>query len=76
MPGTGLNKLNYRFDLLALLQLIISYVSVRCEKFRKFTTANPTLLYYNGGFINSNMRKERLNEEEVLVPSERKKSLA
>lgn len=54
------------FALLVTLQFIISYISVRSEKFRKFTTSQPTLLYYKGEFLRKNMKKERLNEEDVL----------
>ncbi len=38
----------------------------KSEKFDDVITANPTLLYYNGSFCKDALKKERIQEEEII----------
>jgi uncharacterized membrane protein YcaP (DUF421 family) len=63
------------FLLLISLQYVVSYLEVRSPFFHKLVTSQPRLLYYKGNFIDKNLRKERLLEED-LVGAVRKKKFA
>lgn len=51
--------------LLILLQYILASTSVRSKRFAKFISSEPTLIYYEGAFLNKAMKKERVTEDEV-----------
>ena len=53
------------FAVLILCQYVITYLSVRSERFEQFVKATPTLLYHQGRFLHAVMRRERVTEEEV-----------
>lgn len=53
------------FAVLILCQYVITYLSVRSERFEQFVKASPTLLYHQGRFLPAVMRRERVTEEEV-----------
>lgn len=52
--------------LLILLQFVITWLSVRSDGFRALVRSEPRLLLHRGRFLHSAMRKERINEEEIL----------
>lgn len=54
------------FALLALLQYILSYLEMRSKWFKKFLNSEPSLLYYNGSFIERNLQKERILKKDLL----------
>ena len=54
------------FVLLAFLQFIFSYMETRSSSFRNLITSQPKMLYYKIGFIEENLRKERLDKKDVL----------
>lgn len=54
------------FALLLLLQYIISFGSVHFSWFNKLVKSEPKLLYLNGDFLRSAMKKERITEIEIL----------
>ncbi|MDY7005704.1 MAG: DUF421 domain-containing protein [Cyanobacteriota bacterium] len=51
---------------LTLLQLVITWVSIRSKKFQELVKATPTLLLYRGKMRHDVMKKERVTEGEVL----------
>ena len=60
------------FLLLISLQLIFSFFEVRSKTFKRWTTPRPTLLFYNGEFLEKNMRKTRIRKDELLSAIRRK----
>lgn len=52
--------------LLILLQFIITWLSVRSKSVSRLVKAEPRLLFYQGEFLWSAMKTERVNEGEVL----------
>lgn len=55
------------FALLALLQLAVTFLSVRWKPVREAVKSEPSLLFYDGGFVDGNMKRERVTEDEVLA---------
>ncbi|MDQ2081097.1 DUF421 domain-containing protein [Xanthobacteraceae bacterium Astr-EGSB] len=53
--------------LLVLLQFVMTWLSVRSERFQRFLKAEPTLLVRNGEFLEGAMRQERVSREEILA---------
>lgn len=51
--------------LLILLQYILATASVHSRRFAKFITSEPTLIFYEGAFLDSALKKERITEDEV-----------
>lgn len=52
--------------LLIFLQFVITWLSVRSEKVSRLVKAEPRLLFHKGEFLRSAMKKERVNEGELL----------
>ena len=66
-----LNKVPVLNGLVALaiimgLQYFIAYLAQRSEKIERAINSSPTMLFYNGVFLEAAMRKERITKEEVL----------
>ena len=53
------------FAVLIICQYLITYFSVRSERFQHFIKASPTLLYHQGRYLREVMRRQRVTEEEV-----------
>lgn len=53
------------FALLIFLQLAITWLSTRSERFQGFIKAEPRLLLLEGRLLSSALREERVTEEEV-----------
>lgn len=53
------------FLLLAWLQLIVTWISVRSARFERWVKAEPRLLAYDGRLLRSAMRQERVTREEI-----------
>jgi uncharacterized membrane protein YcaP (DUF421 family) len=53
--------------LLVGLQLAITWLSIRSERFQEFVKAEPTLLVRRGRFLEAAMRRERVTREEILA---------
>jgi uncharacterized membrane protein YcaP (DUF421 family) len=53
------------FSVLIVLQFIIAWLSVRSTRVRRLVKSEPTLLFYQGTFLDEAMRKERVTEEEA-----------
>jgi uncharacterized membrane protein YcaP (DUF421 family) len=51
--------------LLILLQYILATASVYSRRFAKFITSEPTLIFYEGEFMDRALKKERVTEDEV-----------
>lgn len=54
------------FALLIFMQYTMTFMAVRWKGFSKFIKSEPKLLYLDGSFIESAMKKERINEVEIL----------
>ncbi|MBT2688487.1 DUF421 domain-containing protein [Bacillus sp. ISL-47] len=54
------------FNLLIGLQYTVAWLSVRSSRFSELIKSNPDLLYYQGSFLSSSLRKNRVLEVEVL----------
>lgn len=53
------------FTLLIYLQYAITWLSVRSGWVRSLVKAEPTLLFFEGRFLNDTMKRERVTEEEI-----------
>jgi len=53
------------FAVLVVLQLIVTWLSVRSAVVRQLVRAEPALLYYRGEFRHGTLRTERMTENEV-----------
>lgn len=53
--------------LLILLQWINTFLSVRWRSFQKILKAQPTLLVYQGEFLQDSMKQQRVTEVEILA---------
>ena len=51
--------------LLVVLQLIVTWSSVRSRMISEFVKSEPALLFYQGKFLHETMRRERITEDEV-----------
>lgn len=51
---------------ITLLQFIVAKISVKSQRFNKIIKAEPTLLYYDGEYIDHNMKKMRVSRDDVL----------
>lgn len=61
------------FLLLVSLQYIFSHFSARSKFFHNIVTSEPALLYYNGKFLEKNLKKENLRKEDLLGAARKKK---
>lgn len=53
--------------LLVGAQYVITWASVRSKTVEKWVKADPTMLYYEGRFLESALRRERVTETEILA---------
>lgn len=60
------------FILLAVLQFVFAYFEGKSKVFKKIFNTTPTLLFYDGEFIQKNLRKERLDESKVISAARKK----
>ena len=51
--------------LLCLLQLAVTWLSVRSDRFQKLVKSTPALLLFDGEFQQETLRRERVTEAEV-----------
>ena len=49
------------------LQYLLAFFAKQSKSLEKVINASPTLLYYNGQFIESGMKKELITEEEIYA---------
>lgn len=55
------------FALLVGAQYLITYLSVRSDTIKQLVKSEPSLLFHEGTFVASAMKRERVTEEEVLA---------
>lgn len=55
------------FFMLISLQFVVAWLSVRSKTVSKLVKADPRLLFFNGSYMASAMRQERVTEVEVLA---------
>jgi uncharacterized membrane protein YcaP (DUF421 family) len=55
------------FALLCALQYVVTFFSVRSERFRRLVKAEPALLFHRGDFLAEALRKERVTTEEIIA---------
>lgn len=71
--GVSLAESIAAFLTLILLQYLVSWLTVRSPKFENLVTADPSLLYFRGQFLQPVMRKQRVTKSQLLaVVRERK----
>ena len=51
---------------LVLLQYIVAKLDVHFKSVSKLLKSNPTLLYYNGEYLEKNMKKMRITKQDIL----------
>lgn len=61
------------FLLVVVLQYAIAWLEIRSKFFHKLITSQPALLYYNGAFLEKNMRRERISKNDLLGAVRKKK---
>lgn len=54
------------FALLAALQYVVAWASVRSSAVRQMVKAEPRLLFHDGSFLDSAMKAERVTQGEIL----------
>jgi uncharacterized membrane protein YcaP (DUF421 family) len=64
--GVSLVESITAFAVLIGLQRLISWLTVRSSAVEKLVTADPTLLYFRGQFLQKAMREQRVTESELL----------
>lgn len=52
--------------ILVILQYIVAKLSVYSKSFSKMIKSEPTLLYYDGKYIESNLKKMRVSKDDIL----------
>ena len=52
-------------SLFILMQFIFTYLSVHIKGFRTLVTSRPVIVFYNGQFLEKELKKQRLTNEEV-----------
>lgn len=62
------------FCMLVFIKMGIAQIELKFRKFAKFITPQPTLLFYNGKFFDSKLKKERIHKND-LYSELRKKSV-
>lgn len=55
------------FIVLIGMQYVVTWLQLRSSRFRDLVKSEPSLLFFRGGFIDSQMRSERVTEEEVMA---------
>lgn len=61
------------FALLISLQYLVTWFETRSKKFANLVTGTPTLLYYQGQFLEHEMKKQRVRKAEMLAVAREKK---
>jgi len=51
---------------LIILQYIVAKLSTKYKIFKKIIKASPTLVFYQGEYLEDNMKKMRITEEDIL----------
>ncbi|WP_413161242.1 DUF421 domain-containing protein [Capilliphycus salinus ALCB114379] len=64
--GVSLAESITAFGVLIGLQYIVSWLTVKSSGFADLVMATPTLLYFDGQFIEKAMRKQRLTKKNLL----------
>ena len=52
--------------LLIAMQFVVTFISVRSERFAKIVRSEPALLVRDGAFCRAAMKRERITEDEAL----------
>ncbi|PZX51043.1 DUF421 domain-containing protein [Algoriphagus chordae] len=52
-------------SLFIIMQFIFTYLSVHIKGFRTLVTSKPAIVFYKGKFLEEEMKKQRLTQEEV-----------
>lgn len=55
----------FAFALLAALQFVVTWTSLRSDFVRKLVKSDPTLLFYQGEYLPDAMREQRVSEGEI-----------
>ncbi len=66
-PEVSLTEGLAAFALLCALQYVVTFFSVRSERFQALVKAEPTLLLHRGEFLPVALRKERVTRVEIIA---------
>ncbi|MEX0922236.1 MAG: YetF domain-containing protein [Rhodovibrionaceae bacterium] len=55
------------FALLCALQYLVAIASVHSKAFQRLVKSEPSLLYFQGDYLQAMLRRERITEEEVVA---------
>lgn len=64
--GVTLSESAAAFLLLIFLQVAFGWMNMKYRWFSKIAKAQPTLLFYKGAFLEDNIRRCRVNKEEIF----------
>lgn len=70
--GVAVSEAIIAFILLVALQYLVSAIEWRSTFFKKLITSKPKLLFYNGNFLKESMKRERIDEDELLGSARKK----
>lgn len=60
------------FSVLILLQYLLTWLSVRYKVVKNIITSNPALIFYEGEFLEQEMKKNRITKDEVYSAGRQK----
>jgi uncharacterized membrane protein YcaP (DUF421 family) len=60
------------FSVLIMLQYLLTWLSVRFKGVKNIITSSPSLIFYNGEFLDQEMKKHRITKEEVYSAGRQK----
>jgi uncharacterized membrane protein YcaP (DUF421 family) len=66
-PDVALAEGLLALGLLILLQYLVAWSAVRARWFRRLVKSEPTLVFHDGEFLDSALRRERVTPDEVLA---------
>jgi uncharacterized membrane protein YcaP (DUF421 family) len=65
--GVSLAESLMAFFTMIFLQYLVSWLTIRSPRFKNFVTADPSLLYFRGQFLQPAMKNERLTKAQLLA---------
>jgi len=64
--GVSLLDESLSFSLFIFLQFLLTYLSVKVKGFRTLITSKPKIVFYEGLFLEKEMKNERISKEDIL----------
>ena len=64
--NVGITEAIVAFILLAILQMISAFLETKYKWFKRIGTTDPALLYYKGEYQEKNLKKAKLDKDEIF----------